>query len=356
MGAVPHVCDAGLERMRIAIVTPAPPNSRHGNRVTALRWARILRRLGNRVSILQTYDAKPYDLLIALHARKSHRSIINFQRQNPTIPIIVALTGTDIYRDIQTSPQARESLNIATRIVVLQSKAIHELRLSWRKKTRVIYQSVENRAPRLTSNNSAKRAASNGSFDVCVIGHLRAVKDPFRTAMAVRLLPASRIRVLQIGGAMTDAMANRARKEMSANERYRWLGEQPKARVRRILANSGLCVLSSQMEGGANVLSEAIGAGIPILASRIDGNAGVLGESYPGYFEVGDTAHLARLLKRAETSPRYLAELKAWIKTLAPLIDPAREEQAWSELISEYVSETKPSEVSRGHRGKSVAE
>ena len=340
MGGVPHVCAAGLERMRIAIVTPAPPNSRHGNRVTALRWARILRRLGNRVSILQTYDAKPYDLLIALHARKSHRSIIDFRRQNPTIPIIVALTGTDIYRDIRTTPKARESLNIATRIVVLQSKAMKELRPSWRKKTRVIYQSVENKAPRWTSNNSAKRAASNGSFDVCVIGHLRTVKDPFRTVMAARLLPeSSRIRVLQIGGAMTDAMANRARKEMSANERYRWLGEQPKARVRRILANSRLCVLSSQMEGGANVLSEAIGASVPILASRIDGNAGILGENYPGYFDVGDTRHLAHLLHHAETSPDYLAELKAWTKTLAVLIDPAREEQSWSELISECVSE-----------------
>ena len=339
MGGVPHVRAAGLERMRIAIVTPAPPNSRHGNRVTALRWARILRRLGNRVSILQTYDAKPYDLLIALHARKSHRSITDFRRRNSTIPIIVALTGTDIYRDIRTSPQARESLNIATRIVVLQSKAMEELRPGWRKKTRVIYQSVENKASRWTSNNSAKRAASNGSFDVCVIGHLRAVKDPFRTVMAARLLPeSSRIRVLQIGGAMTDAMANRARKEMSANKRYQWLGEQPKARVRRILAKSRLCVLSSQIEGGANVLSEAIGTGVPILASRIDGNVGILGESYPGYFDVGDTAHLSRLLKRAETSPGYLAELKAWIKNLAPLIDPAREEQAWSELISEYIS------------------
>ena len=326
--------------MRIAIVTPAPPNSRHGNRITAVRWARILRRLGNRVSILQTYDAKSYDLLIALHARKSHRSIIDFRRQNPALPIIVALTGTDIYRDIRTSPQARESLNTATRIVVLQTKAMEELRPGWQKKTRVIYQSVENKASRWTSNNAGKRAANNGSFDVCVIGHLRAVKDPFRTVMAARLLPeSSRIRVLQIGGAMTDAMANRARKEMTSNERYRWLGEQPKARVRRILANSRLCVLSSQMEGGANVLSEAIGAFVPILASRIDGNVGILGESYPGYFDVGDTAHLAHLLHRAETSPDYLAELKTWTKSLAALIDPAREEQSWSELISECVSE-----------------
>jgi hypothetical protein len=38
---------------------------------------------------------------------------------------------------------------------------------------------------------------------------------------------------------------------------------------------------------------------------------------------------------RAENSPGYLTELKAWSSSLAPLTYPAREEQAWSELIGE---------------------
>ena len=329
--------------MRIGIVTPAPPDSRHGNRITALRWARILRRLGKRVSISQTYDGRPYDLLVALHARKSHSSIINFRRQNPAAPVIVALTGTDLYRDIRTNHLAQESLNIATRIVVLQPKAIEELRPGWRKKTSVVYQSVENRQTlRGTSRRSVKtiprkpELRSNHRFDVAVIGHLRAVKDPFRTAMAARLLPdSSSIRVLQVGRAMTRVMASRALKEMRANKRYQWLGEQPQSRVRQILRKSSLCVLSSRLEGGANVLSEAIGASVPILASYIKGNVGILGAEYPGYFDVGDTRHLARLLTRAETSPDYLAELKAWSNNLARLTEPAREEQAWSDLIGE---------------------
>jgi len=321
--------------MRIGIVTPAPPDSLHGNRITALRWAMILRRLGNRVSIVQTCDGESYDLLVALHARKSHRAVVNFCRQNPEGPLIVALTGTDVYRDIRTSRRARDSLDLATRIVVLQPKAIRELRSSWQKKTRVIYQSVKNRQA-LTSNTHAKERSSS-SFDVSVIGHLRAVKDPFRTAVAVRLLPdSSKVRVLQIGGAMTDAMANRARKEMSVNKRYKWLGQLSQLRVFQILKKSSLCVLSSRMEGGANVLSEAIAASVPILASRIDGNIGILGAGYPGYFDVGNTSQLAQLLTRAESSSEYLAELKAWGESLTRLVDPAREEQAWHALINEF--------------------
>jgi putative glycosyltransferase (TIGR04348 family) len=329
--------------MRIGIVTPAPPDSRYGNRITALRWARILRRLGSRVSVLQTYDSKPYDLLVALHARKSHPSIITFQRQNPAAPIIVALTGTDLYRDIRTNHLARKSLDIATRIVVLQPNAIEELRPSLGDKTRVIYQSVEDReatgdtSARLARSAVSKpEARSSRTFDVCVVGHLRAVKDPFRTAIAARLLPASsRIRVLQVGGAMTDAMAARARKETRINQRYEWLGDQSRTRVRRILVRSQACVISSRMEGGANVLSEAIVASVPILASRVDGNVGILGADYPGYFEVGNTKELAQLLMRLESTPEYLAELRDRVKSLAFLFTPVREQQAWSDLIGE---------------------
>ena len=137
---------------------------------------------------------------------------------------------------------------------------------------------------------------------------------------------------------MTAAMAKRALREMDTNKRYQWLNEQPRSRVFKLLNRSSLCVLSSRIEGGANVLSEAIAASIPILASRVDGNVGILGKDHPGYFEVGNTKQLARLLTRAETSPEYLAKLKASTKGLAVVVDPAREEQAWSDLIDELVN------------------
>ena len=43
--------------------------------------------------------------MLALHARRSYPSIRNFSKK-----LVVALTGTDIYRDIRTSPtRARAS-------------------------------------------------------------------------------------------------------------------------------------------------------------------------------------------------------------------------------------------------------
>jgi len=323
--------------MRIGIITPAPPKSRYGNRVTALRWARILRQLGHSVSVKQAYDGGRLELLIALHALRSHSSTARFHRERSDIPIVVALTGTDLYRDLQRSKRAQQSLELATRIVVLQPKALEALRPCWREKTRVIYQSVEPVFPDARNSNVRGSASSaQRTFDVCVVGHLRPVKDPFRTAMAARLLPASsRIRVVQVGGAMTPQQERRALTEMKTNPRYRWLGEQPAARVRRILRRSDVCVLSSRSEGGANSLGEAIVAGVPVLASRIPGSVGILGDNYPGYFESGATNELTGLMNRAERDAAFFGKLKQACNRLVPLFDPAREEASWLELLDE---------------------
>ena len=218
--------------MNIGLITPAPPRTRHGNRVTALRWSAILKRLGHRVTIAQHYADESFDLLIALHARRSHASIKRFQRLHPDRPLIVALTGTDLYRDLKTSRQAWRSLELATRIIALQPEALKELPEALQHKTRVIYQSVRP----FTSLRTPHSA-----FRICVIGHLRAVKDPFRAAMAARRLPASsRIQIIHIGKAMTEAMQRRAQREMKINPRYEWRGELSPSQTRRILASSDL--------------------------------------------------------------------------------------------------------------------
>jgi putative glycosyltransferase (TIGR04348 family) len=314
--------------MRIGIVTPAPAGSSFGNRITALRWSSILKRLGHRVSISQTYDDQAFDLLIALHARRSHQSIKRFHRKHPALPIVVTLTGTDVYQDLARDERAAKSLEMATRIVALQPKALQRLKPILKAKARVIFQSVE------TRKRPKRKRRAEDSFVVTVIGHLRPVKDPFRAAQATRLLPSgSRICIVQIGAAMTAAMSRRAKAELHNNPRYQWLGELSRARALSVLSKSDCCVVSSRVEGGANVMSEAIVAGVPVLASRIDGNVGILGADYPGLFKVGDTRALARLFQRVETDFHFRAGLRRRVRALAPLFERKREERAWAELI-----------------------
>jgi putative glycosyltransferase (TIGR04348 family) len=313
--------------MTVLVVTPAPRGVRTGNRMTALRWARILRGLGHRVSVAARYTAQPCDLLVALHARRSFPSIAAYRRRHPRAPVVVALTGTDLYHDLRSSASVARALEIATRIVALQPMALQALPAPARTKVRVIIQSAA--APR------RRPPRRHDAFEVCVLGHLRAVKDPFRAAAAARLLPpSSRIRILHVGAALEPGTASRARAEHRRTPRYQWIGERPHAEAVKILARCRLLCLTSKLEGGANVVSEAAAAGVPVLSSRIDGSVGLLGPRYPGYFPVGDARALAALLLRAETDPGFYAELTRGVRRLARLVRPARERAAWAAVLA----------------------
>jgi putative glycosyltransferase (TIGR04348 family) len=323
LGRLPH-----LRSLNIAIVTPARPGSAGGNRVTAERWARLLRGLGHRVTIRTAWRGEACHVLVALHARKSQSSIARFRRRNPEAPLVVVLTGTDLYHDLRTSALARRSLALATRLVVLQPRGLAALPRRFRAKTRVVRQSAD--CPR------GRSAPRDGVFEVCVLAHLRPVKDPVLAARAARRLPAaSRIRVLHAGAALDVKTAVRARAEARANPRYVWLGSLSPGRARRLLARCRLLVLTSRLEGGANVVSEALACGVPVLSSRIDGSVGILGADYPGFFEVGDARGLAALLWRAEIDARFYRRIASRCGRLARLVDPAAERRAWRRLLVE---------------------
>ena len=293
-----------------------------------LRWRRILRELGHEVRVADAYDGSPTDLMIALHAWRSAESIHRFRALYPDRPLIVALSGTDIYEYIARDPApVLHSLACADRLLALQDLVRRRVPMRFRSKLRVLHQS----APPLSPGRKSMR-----SFDVAVIGHLRPVKDPMRAALAARRLPASsRMRIVHYGAAENPRWAAAAKAEMARNPRYVWRSDRPRAEVRRLLGRARVMVLSSRSEGGANVISEAVAAKVPILASRIDGSVGLLGRDYPGYFPIGDTVALARLLHRVESDPPYLSRLQRAIARRALLFRPAREKAAWKKLIRE---------------------
>lgn len=314
--------------MKLEIITPASASSQRGNRITAERWLEILRSLGHDANIVENFGHP--DLLIALHAKKSARVIASFRASQPDTPLVLCMTGTDLYGDILTDQEAQRSLELATKLVVLQERGIDALPAHVRHKAITIHQSCS--APARAEKIAPDR------FVVIVVGHLRGVKDPFRAAEAARLAaPASKLLVVQIGAALEPAFAERAFEEMRTNPRYRWLGEVSRTRALELVAGSDLLALTSELEGGANAISEAIAAGIPVLSSRIDGSLGLLGADHPGYFPVHDTRALADLFERSERDPEFREALRARSFAKKHLIDPAREHEAWQKLLRELL-------------------
>lgn len=317
-----------MTQYRIEIVTPTPPRDVHnGNRTTAERWRRLLSDLGHGVAVTDEWSGDPVDVLVALHAHKSATSIRAFSDAHPDRGLVVALTGTDLYRDLDQVPDAQQAVRRADALVVLQARGAERVEADLRDRVHVIHQSVVPPAERPPVRDDV--------FEVVVVAHLRDVKDPFLAAEAVRRLPAdSRIEVVHCGGALDADAQERAEREMASNPRWRWLGAQPPEPAVHLMARARLLAITSRLEGGANVLSEALAVGAPVIATDIDGSVGLLGETYPGYVPVGDAKALADRLRRAEQDPDFYARLQRHTDTLRPLVEPDAERSAWDRLLT----------------------
>ncbi|MGV8990110.1 MAG: selenoneine biosynthesis selenosugar synthase SenB [Thiobacillus sp.] len=318
--------------MRIALITPYGREHRNGNWHTAARWTRFLREAGHTVRVQVEWDGRPADLMLALHARRSYASIRAFAEKFPSRPLVLTLTGTDLYRDIHEDSDAQQALEWAHRIIVLQERGPDELAAHLAPKTRVVYQS----APDI-----ARLPPSANSFEVLSIGHLRAEKDPFRAALATAYLPAhSRIKITHLGGALSEEMAETAELAQNKLPRWIWAGNVTHKSVLKRLSRAHLLVISSVMEGGANVICEALAADVPVLASDIPGNIGMLGEDYPGYFPVGDEHQLAKLLWTAEDDLDFYANLSNHARNRRSLMRPEMEASRLRQVVAEFEQTT----------------
>ena len=318
--------------MRITLITPYGRGHRNGNWHTAARWTRFLREAGHTVRVQVEWDGRPADLMLALHARRSYASIRAFAEKFPSRPLVLTLTGTDLYRDIHEDSDAQQALEWAHRIIVLQERGPDELAAHLVSKTRVVYQSAPDiaRLPPLAN-----------TFEVLVIGHLRTEKDPFRVALATAYLPQqSHIQVTHLGGALNDEMSDTAAMAQNKLPRWFWAGDVPHKTVLKRLSRAHLLVISSVMEGGANVICEALAADVPVLASNIPGNIGMLGEDYPGYFPVGDEHQLAKLMWTAENDLDFYASLSRHARNRRSLMRPEQEASRLRQVVAEFEQTT----------------
>jgi len=319
-------------KMNICFLDAPTLNIRNGNAVTSERWRAFFESLGHRVESYPGYSDGHCDLLVVFNAYKNRQALRDVRKNGSAARIAICLTGTDLYRDLQNDPSARDVLYLADQLVVLQSRGIFALPHDLRDRTMVIFQSAV--APMVEISREA------ATFDVCCIAHLRAVKDPLLAARAARLLPPeSRIRILHVGKALSAEYARAAAREVAENPRFHWFGEQTKERTAEILLASRLLVMSSLLEGGANVVSEAVVSGIPVIGTDIPCMQGLLGDDYPGLFPVGDAPMLAQLLHRAESDCRYYEELVARCRRESYKFAPARERESLKILVERVFSD-----------------
>jgi putative glycosyltransferase (TIGR04348 family) len=313
-----------LAKPVVCIVTPGTRTANNGNWRTAARWAEMLRN-DCRIIVQTAWDGTPVDALIALHARRSAASIAKFRSASQR-RIGVVLTGTDLYRDLPDSPEAIASLDTADRIVVLQDDAPHLLRDAWRRKSEVIFQSAKPLPP------LRKKSAR---LDCVIVGHLREEKDPRTLFAAVDSLSRElAITFRHIGEPLEPELGRAARELERRDPRYRYAGALPRGLTRAAIKAAHVLIHPSVVEGGANVIVEAIMSGTPVIASRISGNVGMLGRDYPGYFEPRDASGLAHRLVQALREPGYLRSLRAACARRAPLFRPAAEARAVRCLVA----------------------
>jgi putative glycosyltransferase (TIGR04348 family) len=314
-----------LSKPSICIISPALAAANNGNWQTAKRWQQML--LGDHhVEIMLQWDGKPYDAMLALHARRSADSIAQWAAKFPDKLIVLALTGTDLYRDIAVDPLAQQSLKLAQRLIVLQDMGPKSLPAEFQSKCQVIFQSTPRRKPVQKTTNKLR---------ALMVGHLRAEKSPETYFAAARALAHRSDIVLDHIGAPLDADLGKQALQLALEvPSYRYLGEQTHEQTRARIARAHVLVHPSHMEGGAHVVMEAVMSGTPVLASRIDGNVGMLGEAYDGYFPVGDAQALVTMLERCKNEPQFLDHLNKQCALRTPLFEPLAEKTSLLHIFS----------------------
>ena len=323
----------------VLIASPYAADASRGNSVSARRIQGILAELDYRPEHVEGVAGveREGSLMIALHARKSAPAIRAYRASFPNRPLIVLLTGSDLYVDLFEEGEFREltleSMRQADRLVVCQERSLDDIPRDYRDKSRVVTKSVDMTLPKW------EFTVDQDPFRVIIASHLRPVKDPLLIAKAAEQLPAdSRLQVTHYGNAELASLGQEAEEASSRlGDRYHWKGQVNREVVMESLATAHLALNTSRVEGGANALCEPLVMGMPCVATSIPANEGMLGLGHPGLFPVGDANALAEILWRAESDAVFYQSLIHASQDRGPLFTRQAERESWGALLAELL-------------------
>ncbi|SHI40392.1 Glycosyltransferase involved in cell wall bisynthesis [Rubritalea squalenifaciens DSM 18772] len=313
--------------MQILITSPYPLDSPKGNSITALRIERLLKQAGHQASAVHGTLPTGADAMIALHATKTYPLSAAFKQQHPGKPLILYLTGTDLYRDLlERKPDCLNAMELADILVVSQPASLSSIPEQYQQKSRVVRASIV--IPKLEDVSPPPQP----SF--ALVAHLRPVKNPFLLNRALEQLGGLPLHAYTLGSALDEKMIEEAHSWQAKDPRFRWLDNVPYPQALSWISQVTATINSSHLEGGANAVGESILLGTPVLASKIEGNLGMLGDDYAGYFTPDDPGSLATIIRRVIEEPEFLQLLRQQIHTRQTCFSPAIETQGWLDCLT----------------------
>ncbi len=290
----------------IKIYSPSRDSAVTGNYVTSKRYAYHLQNLGYRVFVYNGFEEKVnvegVRCAFVLHAEKGSHVIKELAAKN--VPVVLVLTGTDLYRDIISTKNSKKercfrSIQLASAIVVLHENAVSDLLkvVSFpRERIFVVLQSV------VDFKKRTFLFKKKNHYKILLLSNIRKEKGiivaisgflEFQKNIDAR----TKFTLDHIGGVLDQGYFKKITNLLEGVKSVSFLGSIEKDKLQTMLASYDLLLHSSFIEGGSLVIQEAQNAGLPIIASDISCHAALLGSAYVGLHSVGSAKDVSEKLK-----------------------------------------------------------
>ncbi|WP_246125546.1 glycosyltransferase family 4 protein [Alkalicoccus halolimnae] len=306
-----------------------------GNKITAERMERGVRKSGVSVSIISSTDKQvsvPKDTNL-LHGMHAYKFALFYKKLHIALPYIITLTGTDINDDIdnpERRPVVLECLENAEFIHVFEAgmkdKAVSYLPEA-ASKIFVIPQGM-NLFPRET-----EEVKESGNFTFLLPSGVRKVKNIMQAVDCIERIHEKHNDVILnvLGPVIEREEGEKLKKKAEGNNWLTYGGAVPFIRMGSFYLQADVVLNTSLSEGQASSIMEGMAAGKPVLASDIPGNRsliqnevnGLLYKNEKEFIEKAELLYQDKSLreKLGENGRNYISEYHNPVKESEELIN-----------------------------------